>query len=163
MTTLQFEVKPKKTIEVILYIATRVKDPTLHRIFKIMYFADKVHLLKYGRFITGDQYIAMEYGPVPSLAYDITKQPPEENILIEGYHIVPQRDARKEEFSESDLECLNASIEQHGHKSFGQLTDESHDDAWQVAPENGIMTIESIAKMLDASDELFSFLHNQHP
>ncbi len=163
MISIQFDVSKEKTIEVILYIAARVKNPTLHTIFKIMYFADKLHINKYGRFITGDTYIAMEYGPVPSGAYDITKNPPSEDIEISGYHVVPLRQAKENEVSESDLQCLNESIFEHGNKSFGQLTDESHDEAWKIAPENGVMTIESIIMMLDDSDDLLSFLQNQHP
>ncbi|MEO1256803.1 MAG: Panacea domain-containing protein [Bacteroidota bacterium] len=162
MIQIEFNLNQQKTLETILYIATRIKNPTKHTIFKIMYFADKEHLLKYGRFITGDYYIAMEYGPVPSGAYDLIKTLPE-SMRVEGYHIVPDRDAKLDEFSESDIECLNASIEENGNKSFGQLTDESHDEAWKIAPENGVMTIESIAKMLDSSDELLSFLEDQHP
>ena len=34
-----------------------------HKICKILYFADREHLSKYGRSITGDVYIAMTYGP----------------------------------------------------------------------------------------------------
>ncbi len=60
-------------IEVILYIANRVPHPTFHLIFKIMYFADKAHLERYGRFICGDSYVAMRNGPVPSVTYDMLK------------------------------------------------------------------------------------------
>jgi len=163
MISIQFDVNKEKSIEVILYIATRVKNPTLHTIFKIMYFADKLHISKYGRFITGDSYIAMEYGPVPGAAYDITKEPPPDDIKVSGYHLVPLRSAKEDEFSESDLECLNQAISEHGNKSFGQLTDESHDEAWHIAPENGVMTVESIVMMLPDSDDLLAFLKNQHP
>jgi ABC-type branched-subunit amino acid transport system ATPase component len=45
----------EKAMEAILYIAKRVKIPTFHTISKIFYFADQIHILKYGRFITGDQ------------------------------------------------------------------------------------------------------------
>lgn len=60
-------------IEVILYIAHCVLDPTFHRISKIMYFADKTHLERYGRFICGDNYVSMQHGSVPSFMYDILK------------------------------------------------------------------------------------------
>ena len=39
----------------------------------VLLFADKKHLERYGRFITGDTYSAMENGPVPSFAYDVVK------------------------------------------------------------------------------------------
>jgi len=68
-----FVFKAEKSVEAILYIAQNVKQPTFHSISKMMYFADKVHLEKYGRFICGDNYVAMKHGPVPSGTYDILK------------------------------------------------------------------------------------------
>jgi uncharacterized phage-associated protein len=38
---------------------------------KLMFLADKYHLVKYGRLITDDDYIAMKMGPVGSLTKDI--------------------------------------------------------------------------------------------
>lgn len=38
---------------------------------KLVYFADRYHLRKYGRPITNDEYFAMPYGPVASGAKDI--------------------------------------------------------------------------------------------
>ncbi len=49
-------------IEVVLYIANRVPDPTFHLIFKIMYFADKAHLERYGRFGGGNSGYYYHYG-----------------------------------------------------------------------------------------------------
>jgi hypothetical protein len=91
-----FELNREKIRETLLYIAARVKNPTLHTVFKIMYFADKLHLSNYGRFITGDTYYAMEYGPVPSAAYDMTKDAEFHalnGIKITGYHLKPLRKA----------------------------------------------------------------------
>ena len=69
--TKRFSFDPEKGIEVLLYIADKTKD--IYKILKILYFADKLHLSKYGRFISGDYYIAMKHGPVPSRSYDIIK------------------------------------------------------------------------------------------
>src|SRR6202042_2841503 len=44
-----------------------------HHLSKILYFADKAHLAKWGRTLTGDRYIAMKNGPVPSRIYDFIK------------------------------------------------------------------------------------------
>lgn len=37
-----------------------------YNLMKIIFAADKYHLNKYGRSVTGDYYINMEYGTVPS-------------------------------------------------------------------------------------------------
>jgi Protein of unknown function (DUF4065) len=39
---------------------------TKWRICKLLFLADKLHLLRYGRPITGDAYYAMKLGPVPT-------------------------------------------------------------------------------------------------
>ena len=41
------------------------------QVMKLIYFADRLHLRRYGRTITRDEYFAMQYGPVPSAAKEI--------------------------------------------------------------------------------------------
>ena len=60
-----------KTVNAVLYIVERLKRKDFHKIFKLLYFSDREHLNVYGRTITGDTYIAMADGPVPSNVYDI--------------------------------------------------------------------------------------------
>ena len=45
----------------------------LHKLFKSLYFAEQKHLVRYGRTIVGDKYIAMKDGPVPSKIFDLIK------------------------------------------------------------------------------------------
>src|SRR6266581_2187863 len=40
---------------------------------KLVYFADRYHLRKYGRPVVGDEYLAMNYGPVASGAKDLAE------------------------------------------------------------------------------------------
>ena len=169
-----FIFKAEKSIEAILYIVQNVKQPTFHRISKIMYFADKVHLEQYGRFICGDHYVAMKHGPVPSGTYDILKAARsksfapvsdanslEKAFIVEDKFLVkPLRAAYLDSFSESDLQCLDNSIKEYGHLSFSQLTDLSHDKAWQAADENDCIDIEQIVTTMVNAEELLDFLSN---
>src|SRR5882724_2767190 len=41
---------------------------------KLVYFADRYHLRKYGRPVVGDEYLAMNYGPVASGTKDLAKR-----------------------------------------------------------------------------------------
>jgi len=175
-----FVFKAEKSIEAILYIAQYVEQPTFHRISKVMYFADKVHLEKYGRFICGDSYVAMKHGPVPMYTYDILKvvrgdgfapffketdiQLAEKAfIVIDKSLVKPLRAAQLDYFSESDLECLDGSIKEYGSMSFGQLTDLSHDKAWQAADENDHIDIEQIVATLTSTENLLDLLHEPCP
>lgn len=61
------------TVQTIYYILKKSKDASLDKIkiLKLVYLADKYHLLMYGRTITNDRYYAMDYGPVASTAKDV--------------------------------------------------------------------------------------------
>ena len=63
---IQMKFNENKTIHAVLYIAERLKRKDFHKLFKILYFSDREHLNVYGRTITGDTYIAMADGSVPS-------------------------------------------------------------------------------------------------
>ncbi len=170
-----FVFKAEKSVEAILYIGQNVKQATFHHISKIMYFADKKHLEKYGRFICGDTYVAMKHGPVPSGTYDILKivrdngfaplieiNAAKKAFIVDNFLVKPLRFARQDYFSESDLECLDNAIKQYGILSFKQLTDLSHDRAWQMTDENDYIDIEQIVTTLDA-DYLLDYLRDPFP
>lgn len=161
-------------LQTILYIANRVKNPTFHKISKIIYFADRFHLEKYGRFICGDSYVAMKHGPVPSRIYDILKdiranidlpivKKAKDLLKIENYDVKPLEDADLDYFSDSDIVCLDKSIEQYGDKTFSQLTNLSHDEAWHSAGENDFIEIQDIVKTFKNPETLLEHLRDPHP
>ncbi len=166
------EFDAEKAIEEILYIAKRTSTPDLYSIVKIMYFADKKHLEKYGRFVCNDTYIAMKDGPVPSGAYDIIKHvrgdgyPCVDKHALSAfkvnpkpdYKIIPSRDANYDLLSESDRECLDESIKEFGSLTFGELKKLSHDKAYESADRNNEIPIEAIAATLKDGDLLIKYL-----
>ena len=68
----QFEFHPEKSLAVASYLANRSGE-TMYTILKMVYLADRLHLEKYGRPITGDRFIAMAEGACPSKIYDSMK------------------------------------------------------------------------------------------
>src|SRR5260370_40593805 len=56
-------------------------EVTKMKLAKLLYFSDKSHLLTYARPIIGDRYIKMDFGPVPSQAYNLMKH--DERALAE--------------------------------------------------------------------------------
>ena len=171
----------KKGLEAIVYIANRSPNKTFHHISKIMYFADRLHLEKYGRFICGDKYCAMKHGPVPSGIYDILKlvrgnEPCSYFItpmtidtfkdaftVIDNYNVQAARESNIKLFSESDLECIDEAISQYGSLEFTKLADVSHDQAWENTDANDIMEIEGIINTLSNPKEIFEHINNPHP
>jgi uncharacterized phage-associated protein len=168
---ISFKYNRQKTVEAILYLAQRIPDPSLLSISKLLYFADKTSLERYGRFITGDMYYAMENGPVPTQTYTLMKNAAQSkagDFTLEGYAITPLREADQDEFSESDIECLELMLDLYGRVPNWKRIQDSHDGAWQQAWENrgssasSPMSVESIIELLEDPAELLEFLTSRH-
>lgn len=149
-----------KAVEIIKFIARHAPNPDIYWVGKILYFADKLHLQKYGRLICGDDYVAMRYGPVPSGTYKLLREARDYNDIldwhpapgefeIEGKNkVVALKDANMDFFSDSDIECLKESIRKYGKLTFGKLKSTSHDAAYDAADENDFMDVEKIVRTL---------------
>lgn len=126
-----------KAINAILFIMSKlgVEKSDKHKVFKIIYFSDQKHLVKYGRPITGDTYLKMQYGPVPSFIKNIADGNENKGLIeLQGqYHLVSSYPYDEEVFSESEIECLMEAIEENKNISFDELTKKSHDKAWEDA------------------------------
>lgn len=160
-----FTLDTDKAIEAVLYVAARIKNPTLHSISKVLFHADKAHLSRYGRPISGDRYVAMKHGPVPSATYDILKAVRDRSAFplperaqgaleVQGYVVRPMRPADEAVLSFSEVECLTESASLHGAKPFGRLTAESHGAAWEAADENDDIVLEHLLLEIENCDEL---------
>ena len=168
-----FKLHPKKALEAILYVAPRVRSGDMYLTLKTLYVADKCHLERYGRFIFGDWYAAMEWGPVGSNAYDIVKVARGDNgatsvvqdiptaLNVKGNSIVVLREANMRLLSDSDLECLETAIKQYGAKSFVEARDASHDAAWRATSRNREMALEAIAATLPNGPELIQYFEER--
>jgi len=162
-----------KALEAILYIAKSLNKPTFHSISKMFYLSDKLHLQEYGRLICGDRYIAMENGPVPSAIYDMMKVAAKkrsidvdwDEIIQEamgvqhGREILPKRDCDMDMLAESEIECIQITISEFGKKSFGELSDITHDSAWKATDENQSIPLDSIVATLPNAAEVAGYLH----
>ncbi len=172
MTTPIFEIE--KSIHAALYVANRVKRKDFHKIFKVIYFADREHISNYGKPITGDLYIAMGDGPVPSSLYDIFKvvrgdsyYSKRESAKFSHYFKVknwsflePQIEADLSFLSESNVEELDKSIELYGNLSWDEIREKSHDYAWRNTAKDHIIPLESIMLENGESDEYIQYITN---
>src|ERR1700733_11781409 len=67
--TVEFKFDFDKFLAVLEYLASKgVPELSKYKICKLMFLADKYHLVRYGRPIIGDRYCALPYGPVPSMS-----------------------------------------------------------------------------------------------
>ena len=162
----------EKAISAVLYIIERLPKADFHKLSKILYFADQKHLVKYGSPIVGDYYVAMDNGPVPSQIYDMLKSVRGDSLFkseefekyfkVEGDYIVkPLAKPDMDEFSESNLECLDEAISENKDLSFQVLKKKSHGDAYNCAGLNSTISFIKIAKEGGADNEMIDFLKDE--
>lgn len=146
------------------------------KLFKIMYFAEKEHLINYGRSITRDSFHALKHGPVPSFTYKAIqvyqgkmKETPDLNEIAIAIVILEDKmyakiNADKDELSISDMRCLDNAIDECRNVDSYTLSDLSHNDAaWKEAysrsqddPEKNKMTLIDIARSGNASMDIIN-------
>lgn len=141
----------KKAIEAIVWLANKNPGIDIYHVAKILYYAEKTHLNRYGRPIIGATYIRMGYGQVPSEVRDlITKNEwmvePEDlerfsvaiEVRKEPYaKLSPLRDTYMGCFSDTDIECLEESLRQCEKLSFKELKNLCHGErTWLDTEQN---------------------------
>ena len=166
--------EPDRALALVLYVANRLRYPTLHSVSKVLYFADRDHLSRYGSLLSGDTYVAMRHGPAPSAIHNLMKAaagrqetmiPPvfyrlfRESLGVENEHrVTPLRHADESQLSAAQRECLDNSIRQNGRLSFVRLTAKSYDAAWKSADANDIMDVKAIARTLPNARDVLAAL-----
>ena len=162
---ISFDFNKEKTLNVILYIVERLQRRDLHKVFKILYFSDREYLANYGYPITGDRYVAMQAGPVPSKVYDIVRMvrgdsyfQDTENIkeyfTIEDWkYIKPAKAANLRKIAPAEIEAIDKCLAQYGELSYEEIKEKSHDEAWASTARDYIINVEAIAREAGLSTE----------
>lgn len=126
----------KKSTQAINYFAIQ-NGGTIDklRVLKLIFFADRYHLRKYGRPITNDEYWAMEFGPVASGVKDLAEldsiSGKEKHYAMEflrlgkpAHKLISRQAVDAAVFSESDLEALRFAWQHFGETK--SLVDVTH-------------------------------------
>ena len=112
-------INEKKYKNAILFFAKKTQNGTLGKlkIKKLLYYLDFDFFEKYGKSVTGDEYLRFEHGPVPRMAEKILKQMDGKEIKItrrkikEGLndqqHIEALKDFDLSVFSKEELVMLD--------------------------------------------------------
>ncbi|HBG42531.1 MAG TPA: hypothetical protein DIC46_04720 [Porphyromonadaceae bacterium] len=165
----------EKTLNAVLYIVGKLRRKDFHKIFKILYFSDREHLNEYGRSITGDTYIAMTDGPVPSNLYDIFKSVRGDGYFksygkgFEDYFSVMDWDFIKankapdlRKLSKTDLKHIDQSLAMYGELSWDEIKEKSHDYAWRNTAANREIKFEDIIRESGGDDDFIHYVKEQN-
>lgn len=128
----------KKAVQALNYLASK-NGGNINKMkaIKLIWLADRLHLRKYGRTITGDQYFAMINGPVPSATRDILESSvfltdsasdyaSEYISFIDRYNFRSIHEPIINVFSKTDLESLDLIHEYYNHLDHFSLSEFSH-------------------------------------
>jgi uncharacterized phage-associated protein len=133
--------KHTKAVQALAYIANTQDNREINkmRALKLIWLADRLHLRKYGRTLTGDHYVAMKFGPVPSSTRDILQQNTfslSQSMLEYANNFIAVTgkwdyralcDVNMKVFSETDIEVLSEIVTTYRKLSPFDLRDMSHD------------------------------------
>lgn len=140
---ISFNFDIEKFVNVIAYFASKVEGLDKLKTVKLLYLADRHHLIKYARPIIGGRYCKLPYGPISSRALDeinnAIESPNFASNLFRQYIEVDRKPkhpilrAKKpadlEVFSESELEILGFIIDEYGKKHGTELIRIVHNHA----------------------------------
>lgn len=145
-------INEKKYKHVILFFANKIKNGTLGKLkmMKLLYFLDFDFFEKYGKSVTGDQYLRFENGPVPRMAEKIIKQMNSVDIKISkrkvgvGYndqqHIEALKDFDLKLFAKEELIMMEEVADKWALFSGAEMKSASHGEApWIATKPDGII------------------------
>jgi len=125
--------KERKAIQAVNFFARKPKGHSVDKlkVIKLLWIADRYHLMKYGRTISSDRYHAMPHGPVASQMYS-SIQPVSDDytakyLKTEKHSIRSLADCDFSVFSQSDLDVLEQVWETFGELNGKQLRLMSHE------------------------------------
>ncbi len=131
-------IETSATVQALCYILNKIKQADKLKLVKLLFIADKYHLVQYGRTITNDDYWAMPYGPIGSVAKDVLSldpdflsdeeykyavemlKPADEHSFVPGKKCVPEG---LDMLSVSDIEILDLVVDRFGKMTKGDLID----------------------------------------
>lgn len=150
------------------------------KLFKIMYFAQQDNLVKYGKPIFNETFHALKHGPVPSFTYkciqilDGRLEPIKEleefnkSFRVNSSKVFKFEEPNMDELSKSDIKSIDRAIKECKDINSYNLSDLSHDEAWQEAytrsqddPEKDRMSLIEIAKSGKANNDVIEYIRNK--
>ena len=136
---MQLSFSHKKAIQALNFFAQSAGGQiNKMKALKLVFFADRYHLRKYGRPITNDSYFAMKFGPVASACLNLLNEDNEftapseiryRDLFLERHSSQNFSSTEKVDptvISATDLEALRYTWETYQDKDQYQLADESH-------------------------------------
>ncbi|MDE6549573.1 MAG: SocA family protein [Muribaculaceae bacterium] len=149
------------------------------KLFKILYFAQRDHLAKYGKVIVDDSFRALKHGPVPTYTYKGLQIAEGKSLEGDFSNFLKSLKVREKKVyatslpdmdyvSGAEKRSLDASIDKYRNIDPYDLSDLSHDSAWKEAiermqddPQKNFITIIDMARAGNASKEMVDYIREK--
>lgn len=172
----------------VLYILKQIPEGVDYiHLFKMMYFAQQEHLVKYGMPIIDDSFMARKHGPVAALTYKLLRSVEGKEEMTDGclrdfahslsvtmedghqvVRIANGAECDMDELSMSNLKILDKWIASCKDVNSFDLSDLSHDAAWKCAKartdltgEDTKITLYDMAKAAGANDVMLGVIRDR--
>ncbi len=169
-----------KMRNVILYIIQNFKDGVeFIKLFKILYFSQQAQLVRFGKVLINDDFIAQKYGAVPSYIYQALMAAQEDRnnpnfkdfllgIEIRDGKVYASNEANMDYISKVDKSFLDDAIKKYKDINSQALLEMSHDEAWEASyermqddPEKNLISIIDIARCGKASKDMIDHIREK--
>ncbi len=169
-----------KLRNVILYILQSFTSGVDYiKLFKILYFAQKEHLVKYGRVIVEENFKAKRLGPVPSFTYKAIKIAENNekvsdfvdflcSIKVSDKKVSSSVSPDMDYISVAEKDSLDIVIARYRDIDSYALSEMSHDTAWTAAnermkddPQKDFISRIDMARAGGASDEMVNYIRDR--
>ncbi|MDY3104568.1 MAG: Panacea domain-containing protein [Prevotella sp.] len=160
-------------VETALYILNSAGALDRYHLCKVMYFAERAYIAKWGSPMTDEVYCALKYGPVPSHLYDAIKD--DQNNISEFARYIaylfwdavskgdekddtqgllfPKRKADTSYLSKAAIEALDEAVSKYAGESFNTLKNISHNGIdWRNAWKKTGLKVLSILDMAESGN-----------
>jgi hypothetical protein len=164
----------EKAMQALLYVVAELQSPGFHKSFKVLYFAEQEYLRDWGNTLTGDTFIKMTDGPVPSNIYNMVKAAAgrdygtqleeatvsyaKQNLRVKDHVLFALRPPDVDFLAETERECIDHAIQLCRNLSYADIKQMSHDMAWEAAALNKPLDPLLIAKAGGADEIALDYL-----
>ena len=151
-TPMQIDLRKQRVLHAIRYFARNTEYCGKIKLFKLLYLLDFQHVAETGKPVTGLDYEAWKFGPVPVQVMEMWEDL--ENGTVEGCYVCPERvhdfvrqtikvapDASFDEnlFSRRELRIMREMAERYRQTASPEMIDVTHQEngAWDKVWQNG--------------------------
>lgn len=171
---MSFKFDVRKAVHIMLFTLHCLGSAAdMRRLLLLLYLIDRKYLVKYGDSVTGDNYIALKYGPAPYNIMNILrwlKEGQMDRKDLSKYRqffvfnaansqVIANAKYNTAYIAASEAEIMFQVIHEYKQLSFDELSVYTCGKAWQSTDENGEIKLMALAEEGGASADVIGYIN----